>query len=39
MHEQAWVPLKMASCDRIGEEVALEALVVYPAEEDRKSVV
>src|SRR3989304_2441022 len=32
MPEQAWRPLKLAQCDRIAEEVALEALVVYPAE-------
>jgi hypothetical protein len=32
MLEQIWKPLKMAQCDRIGEEVALEALVVFPAE-------
>jgi hypothetical protein len=32
MSELAWRPLKLAPCDRIGEDVALEALVVYPAE-------
>jgi hypothetical protein len=32
MRAQVWEPLKKSLCDRIGEEVALEALVVYPAE-------
>ena len=32
MREQIWEPLKTATCDRIGLNVALEALVVYPAD-------
>jgi hypothetical protein len=29
---EAWEPIKKAHCDRIDEEVALEARVIYPAE-------
>jgi hypothetical protein len=32
MADLFWRPLKTAQCDRIGQDVALEAMVVYPAE-------